>query len=197
MAGRVLRSSNGRFAGSTKGWGVGRRLAGSKFGRAITRGPVAKANQTKKQIATHTAKRAAYAGGKRVLINSAKIVAKGAAVGAIGGAVAGGILAHGSGLGGKATLRSAANFAKMGAQGGALQGAIWSAIKAPGSFRAAAGASAKSGLSNRAAAQYRRTTKTLTGKSVSQSSSMKKVYNGTTQTQRFVRGARKLYGSAK
>lgn len=29
MAGRVLRSSNGRFAGSTKGWGKGRKIAGS------------------------------------------------------------------------------------------------------------------------------------------------------------------------
>lgn len=49
MSGRVLRTSDGRFNGSTKGW---RARAATRL-RKMARGPVAKPNQTKSQIVTH------------------------------------------------------------------------------------------------------------------------------------------------
>lgn len=166
MAGRVLRSSNGRFAGSTKGWrkGIG------KNGRSVKR---------KDGVATHTVKRAAKTATKRVAINSVKTVAKYAAATA-GAAVLGSVVrARALNLDGRTTYLIAKANGKRGLVGGAIVGAGVAAVRAPGTFRASASASATTGLSNRAAAKLRKANPKLT-----KSQSYKMVYKGNSKARK-------------
>ena len=169
MAGRVLRSSNGRFAGSTKGWGKGRKgLSGNKVRTAKRDG-----------VATHTARRAVKTATKRVAINSAKTIAKYAA-GTAGAAVLGSVVrARALNLDGRTTYLIAKANGKRGLIGGAVAGAAIAAMRAPGTFRASASASATTGLSNRAAAKLRKANPKLT-----KSQSYKMVYKGNSKARK-------------
>lgn len=177
MAGRVLRSSNGRFAGSTKGWRAGVKSRGARVLNGIRKGPTARQQKTGVQIVRHTANRALYAGAKRVAINSGKIIVKQAArsalIGAGGALIASGVLkVNGLGHVTKSTLgASMIDGALMGAAAGTLGGAVSAAIRAPGTFRAAAQASVTTGTANRAAAKLRKINPKM-----SRSTSLKAVY---------------------
>ena len=199
MAGRVLRSSNGRFAGSTKGWGKGRKgkgrskvsgkrevhiLPGGILAVSGPNGPGRRSDakqiaRGKRNVATHTAKRAAKTATRRVAINSAKTVAKYAA-GTAGAAVLGSVVqARALKLDRRTTYLIAKANGKRGLVGGAMVGAAVAAVRAPGTFRASASASATTGLSNRAAAKIRKANPKLT-----KSQSYKLVYKGNSKARK-------------
>lgn len=196
MAGRVLRSSNGRFAGSTKGWrkGIGKSKGKGKRvvhilpgGVLAVSGPNGPGRQSgakqiaraKRNVATHTAKRAAKTATKRVAINSVKTVAKYAA-GTAGAAVLGSVVqARALKLDGRTTYLIAKANGKRGLVGGAAVGAAVAAVRALGTFRASASASATTGLSNRAAAKLRKANPKLT-----KSQSYKMVYKGNSKARK-------------
>ncbi len=173
MAGRVLRSSNGRFAGSTKGWRKG-------IGKGKGRKGIGK--KRKDGVATHTVKRATKTAAKRVAINSVKTVAKYAA-GTAGAAVLGSVVqAKALKLDNRTTYLIAKANGKRGLVGGAAVGAAVAAVRAPGTFKASASASATTGLSNRAAAKLRKANPKLT-----KSQSYKMVYKGNSKARKIGR----------
>lgn len=76
MAGRVLRNSNGRFAGSTGGWGRGRSTHGGGFG-AGRKGKVRSLKGYQRQQ------------------KALRVIKRGGSVGlAVGGSLGGAVLAH-------------------------------------------------------------------------------------------------------
>lgn len=154
MAGRVLRSSNGRFAGSTRGW------KGSKVGRALrsaARGPVAKANQTKGQIVRHTVKRSTFAGLRGIARSAGRAAISGAKASLIPAATVVGVSIGASKRYGVPIATSIKPALKAGGVTlgvGVLSGIAMNTHPVQ-SFRNSAMASAETGLSNRAAAALR------------------------------------------
>ena len=163
MAGRVLRGSNGRFAGSTKGWRKGK-------------------GKRKGSIATQTTNRAVKTASKRVIINSAKTIANYSVGAGIVSAAASGLAANRAGLKGQVVGKIMLANGKRGLAGGAVVGAAIAAVRAPGTFRASAKASATTGLSNRAAAKLRKVNPKMT-----KSESYKAVYKGNSKARKAYR----------
>ena len=166
---KVLRDSKGRWAGSTKGWGKGKGKGAKAHGGA--------------KIARATISRATKTGSKRVLKNVAKAVGVGVAVGAYGG-----------GLNGLAGVQRGKRLGKTIALGAAVGGGAGLLVGVAGSartFKRSASRSARTGLSNRAAAKLRKANPKLT-----KSESYKQVYDAQRQG-KTLRKAYKAYKGAK
>lgn len=170
MAGRVLRDSKGRFNGSTRGWRRG--LKGPK--------------QSKRQVAMHTAKRAFYAGSKRVAINSIRHIASGAATGTAAGILGANILTIRKGYSRSTAGKLLVDSIKAGAIAGATVGGVRAIAGARSSFQSAAAASAHTGMMNRAAARVRKANPKM-----SKAESYRKVYRSERKARGLLKFARR------
>jgi hypothetical protein len=136
MAGRVLRNSKGRFAGSTKGWG---RQAGKPASRAERR-----------KVVRHTIKQAGKAGargaGRRVLWGARSGAQQGLKIGAAGGIVVGAAVLRNGGSRGTA-VKAAATTLGVAVTTASVRGAVTS--RPISAARGSASASAQLGLANR------------------------------------------------